>query len=410
MSDDPYSSAPKPNGNGKSGVVRALIWVILLAIFGYAFYYVLTTKEDPKAHPPGRRGVSGPVNLTTTTAEKGDIGLYFDAIGTVTPVYTASVVSQVTGVVSSVAYQEGQLVKKGDPLVEIDARQYEATLLQAQGTLERDESVLGQAQMDLERYRAAWARNAVSKQILEDQEKAVHQNQGAVKNDQGAVQFDQIQVDYCHIASPIAGRVGLRLVDPGNLVTAGALSSPLVVVTQMQPITVIFTIPEDNLGVVQAQLRKDAKLPVDVFDRSAQMKLASGELLALDNQIDTTTGTVKVRASFPNDDFALFPNQFVNTRLLVQKLEGVTLVVSSAIQQNGPTSFVYVVKDDVVHQQTVKVGVSDKGFSQVEGIEPGDVLANSSFEKLQDGDPVSVAGSRPPGAPHPHGGGGAKGP
>jgi multidrug efflux system membrane fusion protein len=182
-------------------------------------------------------------------------------------------------------------------------------------------------------YRAAWARNGVAKQILDDQEKLVLQDQGTVKNDQGAVQFDQLQVEYCHIAAPIAGRVGLRLVDPGNLVTAGtSLSSsatPLVVITQLQPITVVFTIAEDSLGAVMAQLRKGAKLTVDVYDRAAQTKLAGGELLAVDNQIDTTTGTVKVRASFANNDFALFPNQFVNARLLVQTLQDVTLIPSA---------------------------------------------------------------------------------
>jgi multidrug efflux system membrane fusion protein len=290
--------------------------------------------------------------------------------------------------------------------VDIDARQYKATLLQAQGTLEKDQHVLDQSQMDLDRYRAAWARNAVSKQILDDQEKLVRQNEGAVKNDQGTVQFDQIQVEYCHITAPFAGRVGLRLVDPGNLVTAGSNGSanPLVVITQIQPITVIFTIPEDDLGPVQAQLRKNLKLAVDVLDRSAQTKIASGEVVALDNQIDTTTGTVKVRASFSNDDFALFPNQFVNARLLVEKLEGVTLVATSAIQQNGQTSFVYVVEDETVHLHNVKPGVADGGMTQVEGINPGDVVANSSFEKLQDGDKVTLAGSnKPPGA-HTRGG------
>jgi membrane fusion protein, multidrug efflux system len=376
--------------------LHAFVWVAVLVIFGVGFYLVANRKEESKARPVI------PVTITTATARKGDIGVYLEAIGTVTPVYTASIFSQVTGVVVAVNYQEGQLAKKGDPLVDIDARQYEANVLQAQGALERDKNLLAQSQMDLKRYQDAWARNAVAKQILDDQEKLVLQNEGTVKNDQGTLQFDQIQLDYCHITAPFSGRVGLRLVDPGNLVTAGATSTstnPLVVLTQIQPITVIFTIPEDSLDGVQAQLRKGATLAVDVYDRAGQKKLASGKLLALDNQIDTTTGTVKVRASFSNDDFALFPNQFVNTRLLVQTLRGVTLIPSAAVQQNGPTSFVYVIQDNVAHLRNIKPGVTDNGQTQAEGINPGDVVANSSFDKLQDNAKVALASSNPPATP-----------
>ena len=384
--------------------MRAFVWLAVLLVFGVGFYFVTQHKEETKSRPVVA------ITITTATAQTGNIGVYQEAIGTVTPVYTVSIFSQVTGVVTSVNYQEGQLVKKGDPLVDVDARQYEANLLQAQGALERDENLLAQSRMDLERYQAAWARNAVAKQILDDQEKLVLQNEGTVKNDQGTVQFDQVQVDYCHITAPISGRVGLRLVDPGNLVSAGASitsnSNPLVVITQIQPITVIFTIPEDSLGPVEAQLRKGATLTVDVYDRSGQKKLATGKLLALDNQIDTTTGTVKVRASFANDDFALFPNQFVNTRLLVQTLEGVTLIPSAAIQQNAQTSFVYVIEDNVAHLRNIKPGVTDHGQTQVEGINPGDVVANSSFDKLQDNAKVTIAraqetGSKSPGTGAP---------
>src|SRR5580698_2653441 len=392
--------APAANARrSRPWVLRALIWIAVLLLFGFAVYWVLGRKEEPKTRPQAQ------ITITTATAKKGNIGVYIEAIGTVTPVYTASIFSQVTGVVFKVDYQEGQLVRKGDPLTDIDDRQYVATLLQAQGALERDENLLAQAKMDLQRYQAAWARNAVAKQILDDQEKLVMQDEGTVKNDQGSVQFDQLQVEYCHITAPFPGRVGLRLVDPGNLVAAGPSSTanPLAVITQIQPITVIFTLPEDSLGAVQAQLRKGAKLTVDAFDRSAQTKLASGELLALDNQIDTTTGTVKVRAVFSNDDFALFPNQFVNTRLLVQTLEGVTLIPSATIQQNGQTSFVYVIQDNVAHLHNIKVGVTDNGLTQVEGINSGDVVANSSFDKLQDNSRVTIATSGNPPAPHKQG-------
>lgn len=383
---------PAPPRAPKRGrFLRVLIWIAVLGVFALGFYLISMPKEAPK----GR--VGAPTAVTTTTAKTGSIGVYLDAIGTVTPVYTASIFSQVTGVVVSVNYQEGQIVKKGDPLVDIDDRQYQAQLVQAQGALQRDENVLGQASMDLARYQAAWARNGVAKQILDDQEKLVLQEQGTVKNDEGAVQFDQLQVEYCHIKAPIDGRVGLRPVDPGNLITAGTSSSstPLVVITQIQPITVVFTIAEDSLGQVMDELRKGAKLTVDVYDRAAQKKLASGELIAVDNQIDTTTGTVKVRASFANDDFALFPNQFVNARLLVKTLPDVTLIPSSSIQQNGQTSFVYLVQDNVAHLRNIKPGVSDNGFTQVDGVNPGDVLADSSFDKLQDNSKITVATGKP---------------
>ena len=384
-----------------------LVWIAVLGVFALGFYLVSMPKEAPK----GR--VTGATTITTATAKKGNIGDYLDAIGTVTPVYTASIFSQVTGVVVKVNYQEGQIVKEGDPLVDIDDRQYQANLVQAQGALQRDQNVLGQASMDLQRYRDAWARNGVAKQVLDDQEKLVLQEQGTVKNDEGAVQFDQLQVEYCHIKAPIPGRVGLRPVDPGNLVTSGTSSSsssatPLVVITEIQPITVVFTIAEDNLGQVMEQLRSGSKLTVDVYDRAVQKKLATGELIAVDNQIDTTTGTVKVRASFANDDFALFPNQFVNAHLLVKTLQDVTLVPSSTIQQNGQTSFVYVIEDNVAHLKNIKPGVSDNGLTQVDGINPGDVLADSSFDKLQDNGKIAVATGKPsgtqtPGAQQKHG-------
>jgi multidrug efflux system membrane fusion protein len=343
-------------------------------------------------HDSGKKAKPAPpkINITTATATKGNIGVYLDEIGTVTPVYTDSITSQVDGLVIAVHYTEGQLVKKGDPLIDIDPRPSQATLLQAQGALERDQNVLAQAQMDLERYRTAWARNAIAKQILDDQEKLVLQEEGTVKNDQGTVAFDQIQVQYCHITAPISGRVGLRLVDPGNVVQSSGATT-LVVITQLDPITVIFTVPEDSLGPVAARLRQKARLPVDAFDRTAQTKIATGRLLTLDNQIDTTTGTVKARSVFENKKDVLFPNQFVNTRLLVNTLQNVTLVPASAIQQNGQASYVYVIQDNIAHMHSVKPGVTDGGLTQVDGINPGDVVANSSFDKLQDNVAVAIS-------------------
>ena len=344
--------------------------------------------ESVKMAAPARTAPG--ITITTVTAQKGDIGVYLDSIGTVTPVYTDSITSQVNGLVVAVHFKEGQRVHKGDPLIDIDSRPYQATLLQAQGTLQRDENLLGQARMDLARYEAAWARNAIAKQVLDDQDKLVLQDEGVVKIDHGTVQFDQIQVDYCSLTSPIEGQVGLRLVDPGNVVQASG-NVTLAVITQLEPITVIFTIPEDSLGQVVARLRNNAKLTVDAFDRTAQTKIASGVLLTLDNQIDTTTGTVKGRALFENKNDALFPNQFVNTRLLVNTAQGVTLIPSSAIQQNGQASFVYVIQNNMAHVRSIKPGVTNGGVTQVDGINPGDIVANSSFDKLQDNAAVVVS-------------------
>jgi membrane fusion protein, multidrug efflux system len=362
-------------------VIGILLLLVVLAVVLMRRHHDAAKKVKPAAPK---------IAITTATAKKGNIGVYLDAIGTVTPVYTASITSQVTGVIVAVHYKEGQLVRKGDPLIDIDSRPFRATLLQAQGALERDQNVLAQAKMDLERYQAAWARNAIAKQMLDDQEKLVLQDEGTVKNDQGTVQYDQIQVGFCHITAPISGRVGLRLVDPGNLVQSSG-GTTLVVITQLTPITAVFTIPEDSLGPVEARLNKKAKLTVDAFDRTAQTKIATGRLLTIDNLIDTTTGTVKGRSVFDNKNDALFPNQFVNTRLLVNTLQGVTLVPASAIQQNGQASFVYVIQNNVAHLRSVKPGVTDGGQTQVDDVSPGDILANSSFDKLQDNTAIVVS-------------------
>ncbi|MEO8870387.1 MAG: efflux RND transporter periplasmic adaptor subunit [Granulicella sp.] len=381
-----------------------MVWVALLLIFAGAFYYMLNLKEAKPA-ASGRRGAAGQtVNLTTATAQRGDIGVYIDAIGTVTPVYTSSITAQVSGIITAVHYKEGQIVRKGEPLIDIDSRPYNATLMQAQGVLDRDQNILAQTKMNVDRYRLASARNAIPRQTLDDQEKLLLQNQGTVKNDQGVVQAAQINVDFCRIVAPFDGRVGLRLVDPGNVVTANG-ATVLAVVTQIQPITVIFTIPEDSLSQVAPRLRKGERLPVTAFDRTALKEVGSGTLLTLDNLIDTTTGTVKARASFANRDLALYPNEFVNTRLLVDTLKNSTLVPSSTIQHNGNVAFVYVIQDGVAHMKPVTTGVTDEGTTRVEGINPGDVLANTSFEKLQDKARVAIV--TPSGRPVGRSGAGA---
>jgi multidrug efflux system membrane fusion protein len=392
------SSPPMPpddsshSKSGRSMRRRVVVWVVVLLFFAGLFVLVLSRQSTPQAAQNGRRAAltGSSVSVSSVTAQKGDIGVYQEAIGTVTPVYTSSITSQVTGTVMAVHYREGQRVRKGDPLVDIDPRTFEAQLAQAEGTLEKDTQTLAQARMDLERYRAAWSRNAIAKQILDDQEKLVLQDEGMVKADQGLVRFDQAQLAYCHITAPFAGRVGLRLVDPGNIVQSNG-TNPLVVITQEQPITVIFTVSEDALGQILSQLRHNARLTVDAYNRTAQTKITTGKLLAIDNQIDTTTGTVKLRAIFENKNGALFPNQFVNTRLLVETLKGVTLIPTSAIQHNGQTSFVYLIQNGTAQMRTITSGAVDAGMTAVEGIQPGDVVINSSFEKLQPNVKVSVA-------------------
>ncbi|MGD0911175.1 MAG: efflux RND transporter periplasmic adaptor subunit [Terracidiphilus sp.] len=375
------------------------VWAIVLLAFGGLFYWVIRQhNESQQAMAGGGKGgrfaQAGPIPVTYATATKGSIGVYIDAIGTVTPTYTDELTAQITGVINQVHYREGQYVRKGDPLIDIDDRPYAAQLEEAQGALERDQNLLAEAQMDLTRYQEAWAKNAIPRQTLEDQEKLVLQDQGTVKNDEGTVKYDQVQVAYCHITSPIDGRVGLRLLDPGNLVTANS-TTPLVTVTQTAPITVIFILPEDSLPQVLQQMRGGKALTVTAYDRTQQTLLDTGKLLTVDNLIDTTTGTVKLRASFANSKGLLFGNQFVNTRLLVKTLENQTLLASSAVQHNGATDFVYVIqnpeqKNAKAVMTNVKVGISDNGNSVIlKGIAPGTVVANSSFQKLVDGSQVS---------------------
>jgi multidrug efflux system membrane fusion protein len=372
--------------------------LLLLALAAIVFAIIHNNQAKAAAAKRALAAVKPTVTTTVATATKGSIGVYLDAIGTVTPVYTASILAQASGVLTSVHYNEGQFVQKGTALIDIDPRPYQAQLMQAEGTLEHDRNVLAQAQMDLDRYRTAWARNGINKQLLDDQEKIVLQDQGTVKNDQGTVNYDQVQLSYCHITAPIAGQVGLRLVDPGNVVQADG-TTVLVVITQMQPTTVIFTMPEDSLGQVQARMRKMHTLPVEAWDRAQTTKLASGKLFTINNQIDTTTGTLKLRANFDNKNGALFPNQFVNTRLLVNTLDGVTLVPTAAVQHNGQVAFLYVIANGVASVRNITTGVADGGMTAVRGINPGEVVATSSFDKLQAGSKIVVSKQATPANP-----------
>jgi membrane fusion protein, multidrug efflux system len=346
------------------------------------------TNEAPKS--AGGRGQQGTATITVGESHSGDMGIYVNALGTVTPIYTVTVYSQITGRVMEVHYHEGQMVHKNQPLLDIDPRPYEATLRQAQGNLQHDQGLLAQAKMDLARYQEAFSKNAIAKQQLDDQAHIVEQYEGTVKADQGTVAYDQVQLEYCHIVSPIEGRVGLRLVDPGNTIFAGG-SSPLAVITQLQPITVVFNVSEDDLPRVQEQLQGDNKLSVDVFDRAADHLIEAGVLASLDNQVDTTTGTVRFRAEFPNKTLALFPNQFVNARLLVQMLKSVTVVPTVAIQHNGTNDFVYVVKtDNTVAVQQISALSTDEINTAVRGVDPGVKIATTGFDRLENGAHVTI--------------------
>jgi multidrug efflux system membrane fusion protein len=330
-------------------------------------------------------------------ALQGDMGVYIDALGTVTPISTVNIYSQVSGQVIAVHYREGQLVRKGDPLLEIDQRPYQAQLQQAEGLLDHDRGVLQQAEIDLGRYREAFAEHAVAKQILDDQEQAVVQDQGTVKFDLGQVQNAAVQLSYCHIVSPSSGRVGLRLIDVGNTTFAGA-TNPLVVITELQPITIVFNVAEDHLGEIQSQLRQHAGLLVDAFDRNAEKRIARGTLLTIDNQIDTSTGTVRFRCEFENHDLALFPNQFVNVRLLVRTLKNIVLIPSAAVQRNGTQAFVFVVSKGTISVRRIKEQSFDGNTTAVESLQPGEWVAISGFDKVQNGTRVTVEQESAPAA------------
>jgi len=369
---------------------RRNIWIIVAVVLVAIFLvYYFSRKGSPAAGAKGSLQ-QAPAAITADQSKTGDINIYVHSLGTVTPTYTVTVYSQITGQVMAVHYREGQMVRKGAPLLDIDPRPYQATVTQAEGTLQHDQGVLAQARIDLDRYKAAYAKNAIAKQQLDDQEQAVVQSEGTVKADQGALLYDQVQLGYCHITAPISGQVGLRLVDAGNTVFSGS-SNVLVVIAQLQPITVVFNVAEDNLAAVKEQLKAGHKLAVDAFNRANDKLVESGKLTSLDNQVDTTTGTIKFRAEFPNKNLSLFPNQFVNARLLVNTLHNVTLVPSAAVQHNGTDAFVYIVQpNNTVTVQPITTLTSDEQVTAVQGVNPGLKLATSGFDRLENGAHVVV--------------------
>jgi multidrug efflux system membrane fusion protein len=384
----------KSGGGPMDHPVLAIAAVIALVLFGWLLVHLFF---KPKAHPLVQAGIP----VSTGLAKLGDIGIYLDALGTVTPVYTVTVTSRVTGELTDVYYKEGQMVKKNDLLATIDPRPYKAMLTQAQGQLARDQALLKNARLDLVRYQNAFEQRAIPEQQLATQQALVDQDAGVVELDQGNLAAAQVNVDYTRIVSPIDGRVGLRTVDPGNIVPADGATG-LATVTQLQPITVIFDISEDDLPQVAEQLSAGQTLAVTALDRSQQHKLAEGSLITIDNQINPTTGTVRARATFPNHKSELFPNQFVNARLLVRTLSQVDLVPSSAIQRNSDAAFVYVIQpDDTVQSRDVKITATDGEVSAVTGVKPGETLVTDGFDKLQSGSKIIIRTAQPaaPAAP-----------
>jgi len=368
-----------------------LIGIGVCLLVAVAAWLLLRPKPKPAPPPPA-------IPVSAGVVTKGSIDIYLDALGTVTPVYTVTVTSRVTGELTEVDYQEGQMVKKGDLLAVIDPRPYQAALLQAQGQLARDEALLKNANLDLGRYQNAYLQHAVPEQEVATQQALVDQDAGVVKLDQGNLDAAQVNVDYTQIVSPIDGRVGLRDVDPGNIVSANGTTG-LATLTQLQPITVIFNLAEDDLGAVVKQINAGKTLRVDAFDRSQERSLAEGSLITLDNQINPATGTVRARATFPNLHNELFPNQFVNARLRVRTLANVNLAPSAAIQRNGDTVFVYVVQaNGTAQSRTVKILASEGETTALTGVNPGDKLVTDGFDKLQNGTKIVV---RQPRAPAP---------
>ncbi|HYM29826.1 MAG TPA: MdtA/MuxA family multidrug efflux RND transporter periplasmic adaptor subunit [Candidatus Cybelea sp.] len=381
----------------RSPLWRRIAWGLaaVLVAGGIAWWIHSRPQQQPAA---GRINAGSAMPVVAATAEKGDIAVIVGALGTVTPMAVVTVRTQISGQLIKVDFKEGQTVAKGDELAEIDSRPYEHALAQAQGQLLKDQALLKNAELDWTRYRTLAAQDSIAKQQVDTQEYLVRQYQGAVATDQALVDNAKLNIAYCHIVAPVSGRVGLRQVDPGNYVQANDANG-IVVIAQVQPISVIFTIAEDEVPAVMKRLNANASLPVTAFNRAGTTQLAVGKLETLDNQIDTTTGTVKLRATFDNKDQVLFPNQFVNVQLQVDVLHDATVVPTAAIQRGAPGTFVYLVNaDDTVAVRTVKLGPTESERVAIRsGLTPGDRVVVDGADKLKDGAKITSRAAASPG-------------
>jgi membrane fusion protein, multidrug efflux system len=379
-----------PRTGRRRSRLRPILWLLLVAaIVGAAVWYLPRPGKQPS--PGGRAAAGGPVPVGTATVQKGDMPVTLSGLGTVTPLATVTVKTQINGYLMAVGFQEGQQVKKGDFLAQIDPRPYQVALEQAEGQLAKDQASLKNAQLDLKRYNTLVAQNSIATQTRDTQISTVAQDQAAIISDKAQIDAQKLNLTYTHIISPVTGRVGLRQVDAGNYVQTSDPNG-IVVVTQLQPISVIFTLPEDNLPQVMRQLHASATLQATAYDRTGTTELATGTLETIDNEIDTTTGTAKLRAIFDNTQDSLFPNQFVNVKLLVETLQGVNIVPTAAIQRGAPGTFVYLVKPgNTVSVQKVKLGPTDgQRVVILSGLQAGQSVVDDGADRLKDGAKVTL--------------------
>jgi len=383
-------------------------WYLLAGVIVLLIAILIYRAVSHPAPPAGGRGAGAPMAVNTAKVEKGDVPVILNALGTVTPLQNVTVRTQISGQLQQIAFTEGQMVKKGDFLAQVDPRPYQAALEQAQGTLAKDQAQLKNAQLDAERYVKLVQQDSIASQTRDTQLALVRQLQGQVETDKAAVDSAKVNLDYCHIVSPVTGRVGLRQVDQGNYVTPGDTNG-IVVVTQLQPMSVLFVLPEDNVLAVTKPLHAGQTLDAVAMDKSNTTKLATGRLTNIDNQIDTATGTFKLRAEFDNTDESLFPNQFVNIQLLVDTKRDQMVVPTSAIQRGAPGTFVYIVNpDSTVSVRPVKLGAAQGERQAIaSGLNIGDTVVTDGVDRLREGAKVILPGAQPP-APGEDGAGGGR--
>jgi multidrug efflux system membrane fusion protein len=399
-SKDPTFGRPRPAKTRRMPFLIVVVAALVVAAVAWWFAHATPAQAPGGGRFGGARGGQGgpggglPMPVGAAKVENGDINIVLNALGTVTPLRVVTVSAQVSGQLQTVNFKEGQRVKQGDLLAEIDPRPFQAALTQAEGTAARDQALLANARIDLERYRTLFQQDSIAKQQLDSQASLVRQYEGTVSSDRGPVETAKVNLGYTKIVAPVSGRVGLRQVDAGNNVQNGG---SIVVITQLLPIDVLFTIPEDNLPAVLAKQHAGTALSVDVYDRGGQTRLASGSLASLDNQIDTTTGTVKAKAEFANADESLFPNQFVNVRLQLDVMHNATVIPTSSLERGSGGLFVYVVQPDhTVAVRNIKTGPTEgERVAVTEGLKVGEEVVTSGADRLREGSKVELPGENP---------------